>query len=252
MYVSRPPCRRSPVSPFPRDEHVIYFWSLRRWNSDLTSRYISNSPRYNQGQWEKLTAFGARVLESRPETTDKRDNTRHRRAPHPLLSQTSYKSWGFPRDVRLLVNALQGNTSPSFKCHKPGRTHTQAGIPATLLEYARDLHRRVSSAQRLIAKFTADAGCKGLANIEEGVGLEDLREHADVLEVDDADFVRVEEEVVLLDVGVVDAATLPERGQELLQNRGERRCSRPEKRRLWERNDSTTNHENGQVQDSNL
>lgn len=39
-------------------------------------------------------------------------------------------------------------------------------------------------------------------------------------EVDDADFsVRVKEEVLPVDVGVVDATTLLERGQELLQNR---------------------------------
>lgn len=54
---------------------------------------------------------------------------------------------------------------------------------------------------------------KVLANIEEGVGLEFPREHADVLEVYDPDtFVRVEEEVVLMDVGVANATTPPERG----------------------------------------
>lgn len=141
----------------------------------------------------------------------------------------------------------------ALSAHKTGRIHTEASRPATLLKYVRELHHRVSSARRLIAKFSADAGGEGLANIEEGVGLEDLREHADVLEVDDADFARVKEEVLLLDVGVVDAATLLERGQELLHNRRGRPRGRPaEPRRLWERNGSITSHENGQVRDSNI
>ena len=47
-----------------------------------------------------------------------------------------------------------------------------------------------------------------------------------MLEVYDPDFlVRVEEEVLLLDVGVVDATTPLERGQELLLNRGESRAA---------------------------
>ena len=75
-----------------------------------------------------------------------------------------------------------------------------------------------------------------------------------MLEVYDPDFlVRVEEEVLLLDVGVVDATTPLERGQELLLNRGGKPRGRPAAlRRLWERNNSITSHENGQMRDSNL
>jgi len=93
-----------------------------------------------------------------------------------------------------------------------------------------------------------------VVNIEEGVGLEFLREHTDVLEVYDPDFVvRVEEEVLLLDVGVVDATTPLERGQELLLNRGgQPRTRSAALRRLWERNGSITSRENGQLRDSNL
>ena len=115
-----------------------------------------------------------------------------------------------------------------------GQIHTQVGSPATLLKNARDLHQRVSSARRLVAKFATNAGGKGRANIEEGESLEDLREHADVLEVDDVDFVRVKEEVLLLDVGAVDATTLPEGVQEL-HHRGEWSFRQAEPRRLWEK-----------------
>ena len=76
-----------------------------------------------------------------------------------------------------------------------------------------------------------------------------------MLEVYDPDFlVRVEEEVLLLDVGVVDATTPLERGQELLLDRGGKPRGRPAAlRRLWERNDLITSHElNGQMRDSNL
>lgn len=75
-----------------------------------------------------------------------------------------------------------------------------------------------------------------------------------MLEVNDPYFfVRVEEEVPLLDVGVVDATTLLERGQELLLDRGGQPRARPaEPRRLWESKGSMTSRENGQVRDSNL
>lgn len=123
----------------------------------------------------------------------------------------------------------------SLSAHKTGQIHTQVGIPANHLKNGRDLHQRPSSARRLVAKFEAHADGKGPGTIEEGEGLEGLREHADVLEVDDVDFVRVEEEVLLLDVGVVDATTVPEGGRELFQSSGER-WSRPEvPSRLWER-----------------
>lgn len=89
----------------------------------------------------------------------------------------------------------------AFSASKARRIHTQASIPATLLKYARDLHHLVSNSQRLIANFSADVSGKCPVDVEEGIGLEDPREHANVLEVDDADFiVRVGEEV-LLDVG---------------------------------------------------
>ena len=104
----------------------------------------------------------------------------------------------------------------ALSAHNTGRIDTQAGIPTTLLQYARDLYHRVGNGRRLIAESSADAGGKGFASIEEAVGTEGLWEHADVLEVDDADSARVEEEVLLLDVGVVDVI-LPERGQELLR-----------------------------------
>ena len=40
----------------------------------------------------------------------------------------------------------------------------------------------------MITKFAANAGGKDLVNIEEGVGLEDLRENPGVLEVDDTNY----------------------------------------------------------------
>ena len=94
---------------------------------------------------------------------------------------------------------------------------------------------------------------KVLVDIEEAMGLEFRREHADVLEVYDPDFfVRVEEEV-LLDVGVVNATTVLERGQELHLNIwGQLRFPPAEVRRLCEGNGSITSRENGKVQDSNL
>ena len=102
----------------------------------------------------------------------------------------------------------------ALSAHKIGRIHTQAGIPATLLKEGRGPHHRIGIFRRLIAKFSADVGGKLHVNIEEGVGLEFLREHADVLEVYDVNFlVRVEEEVLLLDVGVVDTTTPLERGR---------------------------------------
>ena len=64
-----------------------------------------------------------------------------------------------------------------------------------------------------MTEFSADTGGKVLVDIEEGVGLEVLREHADVLEVDDPDIVARVKEEVLLDVGVVDATTLLERAK---------------------------------------
>ena len=74
-----------------------------------------------------------------------------------------------------------------------------------------------------------------------------------MLEVYDANFlVRVEEEVLLLDVGVVDTSTLLERGREILLNRGRQPHGRPAVlRRLWEKL-FITSPENGQVRDSNL
>ena len=51
---------------------------------------------------------------------------------------------------------------------------------------------------------TADRGGEGVVSIVEGVGAERQWEHSDVLEVDHPDaIVCVNEEVVLLDVGVV-------------------------------------------------
>jgi len=128
------------------------------------------------------------------------------------------QSLGFPHDICLPYNS-------------------QAGIPATLLKDGRGRHHRISIFRRLIAKFSTDVGGKLHANIKEGVGLEFLREHADVLEVYDPKFlVRVEEKVLLLDVGVVDTTSLLERGRELLLNRGGQPRGRPAAlRRLWER-----------------
>ena len=59
-----------------------------------------------------------------------------------------------------------------------------------------------------MTKVLADAGNKGTRDIEKAVRLEGLREHADVLEVNDADTLRrgvrdVAEEVVLADVGMI-------------------------------------------------
>lgn len=71
--------------------------------------------------------------------------------------------------------------------HIPGQLFTESGGPTTLLEYVRYPHHHVGSAGRLIAKFPADACGKGHVNIEEGECLEDLREHADMLKVDDPD-----------------------------------------------------------------
>lgn len=62
----------------------------------------------------------------------------------------------------------------------------------------------------MIAKRSADLRGKGFANVEEGEGLEDLRKHADVLKVDDPDSFRIDEEVLLLDVRVVDSTMVPE------------------------------------------
>lgn len=57
-----------------------------------------------------------------------------------------------------------------------------------------------------MTKVPADSGGEGTADIEESVLLEGLREHADVLEVNNPDTAsrNVEEEVVLGDVGVID------------------------------------------------
>ena len=57
-----------------------------------------------------------------------------------------------------------------------------------------------------MTKVSADGSGKGIADIEEGVGLEGLQEHADVLEVNDIDISSpdVIEEVVLANVGMID------------------------------------------------
>ena len=120
---------------------------------------------------------------------------------------------GASLDICLPYNSYGGMLALASSAHKIGRIHTQAGIPATLLKEVRSRHHRSGISRRLIAKFSADVGGKVLVNIEEGVGLEFLWEHADVLEVYDANFlVRVEEEILLLDVGVVDTTTPLERG----------------------------------------
>ena len=141
-----------------------------------------------------------------------------------------------------------------LSAHNTGRIDTQASISATLLQYARDLYHRVGNGRRLIAKSSADARGKCFASIKEAVGTEGLWEHTDVLEVDNADSVRVEEEVLLLDVGVVDVI-LPERGQELLRLHLSWKLPRTSPAApipLCDRKGSISGHENGQVRDSNL
>ena len=64
-----------------------------------------------------------------------------------------------------------------------------------------------------------------------------------MLEVNDANlFVQAEEEVLLLDVRMVDATTLLERGQLLQIRSGRPRSLWEELRRLWERNSPVTSH----------
>jgi len=55
-------------------------------------------------------------------------------------------------------------------------------------------------------EVSAYCGGKGIADIKEGVGLEGLREYADVLEVNDPDISspNIVEEVVLANVGMID------------------------------------------------
>lgn len=87
---------------------------------------------------------------------------------------------------------------------------------ATLLKYVQNWHHPFSITCRLKAKFSADTSGKLFADIEEGVNLEDLGEYSYVLKVDDTDFVcRVEEKIVLLNIGMVDAMTLSEKIQDI-------------------------------------
>ena len=126
----------------------------------------------------------------------------------------SYKPRSFHRDVRLLINCLQGHASSRFECDETGRICAEPRTsPATLPKYVRDRHHPISITRRFKAEFSADTGSKPVADIEEGVDLEDLGEYPYVLKVDDADFVRrVEEKILLLNVGVIDATSLSERG----------------------------------------
>ena len=64
-----------------------------------------------------------------------------------------------------------------------------------------------------MTEVSANGGGKGIADIEESVGLEGFREHADVLEVDDPDISSpgVVEEVVLANVGMIDEEVVRKR-----------------------------------------
>jgi len=93
-----------------------------------------------------------------------------------------------------------------------------------------------------MTKVSADGGGKGTAGIEEGVGLEGLREHADVLEVNDPDIscLDVVEEVDLANIGMID--------EEVVRKRyGPRRVPREARKRLRENNGSMKSHQSRKV-----
>ena len=64
-----------------------------------------------------------------------------------------------------------------------------------------------------MTEVSANGGGKGIADIEESIGLEGFWEHADVLKVDDPDISSPDfvEEVVLANVGMIDEEVVRKR-----------------------------------------
>ena len=92
-----------------------------------------------------------------------------------------------------------------------------------------------------MTKILADGGGEGTRDIEKAIHLEGLREHAEVLEVDNADTSShdVEEEVVHANFGMIDG--------EIIRHRGGR-CPFPRavRKYLQERNGSIARHKSSQ------
>ena len=80
--------------------------------------------------------------------------------------------------------------------------------PAGRLNQAGDGNHRFGIGRGLLAKPFAHLSGEGHANVKVSIALEDLREHADVLEIYNPETILVEKEVVRLDVRVADTTTV--------------------------------------------